>query len=417
MGDDPSNAKTGKQLSILVVHNRYQRRGGEDSVVNAEVELLQTMGMHVTTMVHDSRDPVQLRALVKRPDRLMFNDQAYAEARSNIRSQNIDLIHCHNLFPLLSTSVYAAALAENIPIVQTVHNYRMGCLNGLLLHNGKICERCRPGHHAPGVALGCYRGSHMQSLAFGITQTMNYRRGVWHQPTVYVAPGQLMRAKLMSWGIPEERIVFKPHFVPHDPGPRTAVGNYALFVGRLAPEKGVELLIDVWSNERLRLVIVGDGPLRAQLEQRVRDRGLRNVHFVGYQQREAVSTFLRHARFLVMPSLWLETFGMVVIEAYAHSVPVLATRLGTMADIVRDGTTGLLFARNSQHDLSDKLCELERDTARVMEMSRAARREYENLYSAESNAELLRVVYAQAFKQHEKNLFVPRTREARAQPP
>jgi glycosyltransferase involved in cell wall biosynthesis len=398
MVDAQNNASYDRQLSVLVVHNSYQRRGGEDSVVSAESELLTAMGMRVEPLIYDSRDTIKLRELIRHPDYLVFNQAVYEQARALIRQRQIQLVHCHNLFPLISTSIYSAAQDERIPIVQSVHNYRMGCLNGLLLYKGQICERCRPGQHTAGMALGCYRGSYTQSVAFGIAQTLNHRRGAWHQPSIYIAPGQHIRERLIAWGVPEERVVFKPHFVMHDPGKRASVGRYALFVGRLAPEKGLDLLLDVWSNDRLPLVIVGDGPLRARLEQRVRDQGLTNVCFAGQCGREQVSRFFQEARFLVMPSVWLETFGVVVIEAYAHGVPVIATRLGTLADLIRDGVTGRLFACSDCADLAAKLTELEHDHDRTLAMSHAARREYELLYSAPANAQLMRAVYQQAIQ-------------------
>jgi len=401
MEDTLRNDSNDARSSVLVVHNNYQRRGGEDSVVSAETELLATMGMRVERLEYDSRDTIKLRDLIRHPDYLIFNQAVYEQARALIRQRRIQIVHCHNLFPLISTSIYSAAEDEGVPIVQSVHNYRMGCLNGLFLYKGQICERCRPGQHTAGMALGCYRGSYTQSVAFGIAQTVNHRRGAWSQPTVYIAPGQQLRTRLISWGIPEERVVFKPHFVLHDPGKRSSIGRYALFVGRLSPEKGLDLLLDVWNNDRLPLVIVGDGPLRSRMEQRVRDQGLTNVCFAGHCGHEEVSMFFQQARFLVMPSVWLETFGMVVIEAYAHGVPVLATRLGALADLIRDGTTGLLFTRGDRADLAAKLAELEHNPARNIEMSHAARREYQLLYSAEANAQLLRAVYHQAIHSKE----------------
>ena len=382
--------------SVLIVHNKYQRRGGEETVVEAEVDLLRSAGVHVETMIYHSLNDAKIRRLKKRPDQLVFNHNTYDEARNVIQRHGIQVVHCHNLFPLLSTSIYSAAAAEKVPLIQTVHNYRMGCLNALHLRNGKICELCRPGYHVPGVVFGCYRGSRSQSLVFGVTQTVNGWRGAWHQPTLYITPCRYVQEKLISWCIPANNIVVKPHFISYDPGKRSSEGHHALFVGRLSSEKGLDLLLDVWGPDRLPLVIVGDGPLRAHLEQRVQTEHKSNVRFAGYQDQDGVHTFLQDARFLVMPSTWHETFGLVLIEAYAHSIPVIATRLGAMADIVQDGITGLLFGVNNRADLAAKLTELHIDPAKTTAMGRAARQAYETLYSTQVNAEQLRKIYAKA---------------------
>jgi len=384
--------------SVLIVHNKYRRPGGEDTVVAAETDLLRASGTHVETMIYDSWDQTKIRGLQRNPRSLIFNPNTSAEARDIIRRQQIQIVHCHNLFPLLSTSIYATALAEGVPIVQTVHNYRMGCLNGLHLRNGHICQLCRPGRYIAGMAFGCYRGSRIESAAVGVSRTVNTWRGVWDQPTVYVTPTAFLREKLLSWGIPDGKIVIKPHFVRHDPGRRTGLGEYALYVGRISVEKGLDLLLDVWNAGRPPLVIAGDGPLREHLEGRVQREELSNVRFVGFQDRDAINTLMRDSRYLIMPSTWFETFGLVLIEAYAHGVPVIATRLGAMADVVREGETGFLFEVNDRADLAAKIDQMESDMGRLATMGAAARQQYEQVYSAESNLEQLRAVYTQAFE-------------------
>lgn len=380
-------------LRVLVVHNRYQRPGGEDTVVEAEVDLLRSMGVEVFPLIYDSQDEAKMRRLKRRPDELVFNRGAYAEAVSLMRRHQIQVVHCHNLVPLLSPSIYSAAAAIGAPVVQTVHNYRMGCLNGLHLRGGEICELCRPGYHLPGMVLGCYRNSRVQSVAFGLAQTANRWRGAWRRPALYLTPGNSLREHLIAWGIPPEQIVVKPHFVKKDPGQRTGPGTHALFVGRLSPEKGLNVLLDVWDADRPPLMIAGDGPLRGHLECRVRREGRRNVHVLGHQDRESVNALLRDSRFLVVPSVWRETFGLVVIEAYAHGIPVIATRLGTLADLVQDGVTGRLVQPNDRADLATKLTELTNDMEKTVAMGRAARSCYEEHYSADANAAYLREVY------------------------
>lgn len=396
MLSDNIPAQGGALPSLLIVHNKYRRTGGEDTVVMAEQDLLRSAGARVETMIYDSWDKAKIRSLQMRPSQLISNPKTSHEARDLIRRHQIQIVHCHNLFPLLSTSIYATALAEGVPVVQTVHNYRMGCLNGLHLRNGRICQICEPGHYTAGVAFGCYRGSRIQSLAIGLSRTVDTWRGVWDQPTIYIAPSEFMREKLLSWGIPEHKVVIKPHFVRTDPGKRSTPAEHALFIGRLSAEKGLDMLLDVWTGERPPLVIVGDGPMRDHLERRVQDEGRANIRFAGHLDKDGVNAMLRTARFLVMPSTWFETFGMVLIEAYAVGIPVIATRLGAMADVVRDGITGYLFTANDPTDLAAKLTLMDSDPDHLERMGEAARAEYERWYSAQGNLEQLRAIYAQA---------------------
>lgn len=382
--------------AVLVVHNRYQHPGGEDTVVDTEIALLRSVGLEVVTMFAESANAAAMGRVKSRPDRLVFNREAHTAARALIRARRVDLVHCHNLVPLLSTSIYTAAAAEGIPVVQTVHNYRMGCLNGLYLRDSAICEQCRPGWHLPGMALGCYRGSRPQSVAFGATQTINAWRGAWRQPTRYITPGEFLRDRLVAWGIPGEKVIVKPHFAPDDPGVREQERPYALFVGRLSTEKGLDLLLDAWHAERLPLVIAGDGPLRPHLERRVLAERKANVRFAGQQDRDGVHALLDRARFLVMPSVWYETFGLVIIEAYAHGVPVIATALGAMADVVDDNVTGMLFPLNDRAGLGDKLTAMEAPSERYAMMRAAARRAYMERYSAAANVVQLRAIYREA---------------------
>lgn len=383
-------------LSVLVVHDRYRRPGGEDTVVAAEIELLRSLGVPVASMIYDNRDESQMRSMMRRPDRLVFNQRSYDEVQRLVHKHQATIVHCHNLYPLVSTSVYAAAQVCAVPIVQTVHNYRMGCLNGVHLLNGVICERCRPGHHLSGILHRCYRDSFLQSAGFGLAQTVNSWYGRWQQPTLYVAPSAFVQTKLVEWGISPQKVVIKPHFVGHDPGTRASPGSYAVFIGRLSAEKGLDRLLDVWDRGRLPLVVAGDGPLRDHLEQRVEREGRTNVRFIGFQNRAGIDALLQEAQFLVVPSHWYEVFGMVLIEAYAHGVPVVAGRIGGLPDVVRDGATGLLFTYNDSNDLRCKLDQMEHDHDGRAKMSRTARMDYETLYSRTIAGPRLLTVYQQA---------------------
>ncbi len=382
--------------SVLVVHNQFQHLGGEDFSAYAEIELMRAHDAQVTTLLRDSNDVPRIRQVKRQPWSLVFNRETYDEVRRIVRAHQVEIVHCHNLLPLLSTSVYWAACAEGAAIVQTVHDFRMGCLQGQLLRNGRPCEQCAPGHHAPGVAFACYRHSRVESVALGVAQTVNYVRGAWSQPTLFIAPSDFVRQRLLGWGFPHDRILVKPHFVSTDPG--TVIGDrpYSLYVGRLSTEKGLDQLLDVWTAADGPLLLAGDGPLRDHLERRILDASHADIRVLGHQSPAELSHLFGQARLLVLPSLTYETFGRVLIEAYAHAVPVLATRLGATPEIVEDGVTGLLVDPHRPGELRARLDELNARPTRLRGMGVAARRAYERRYSADVNADLLRGAYAHA---------------------
>ena len=383
---------------VLVVHNQFQHLGGEDFTAYAEIELMRTRGADLQVLVYDSNDPERVRRVKRRPDELVFNRRVYSDIRRIIQRDKIEVVHCHNLWPMMGPSAYWAARDEDVALVQTVHDFRMGCLQGQLLRDGQICEQCRPGRHLNGIVFGCYRGSHVQSVALGVAQTINALRQTWSLPTLYIAPSLFVHAKLRSWGISEQRIVVKPHFVAADPGFSHAERDVAVYVGRLSQEKGLQTIIHLWQPDWVPLVIVGDGPLRAQLEQQLREAPKSNVRLAGRKTPDEVAAVLRRACFLVLPSITYETFGRVLIEAYAHGVPVLASRLGATTEIVEDGRTGLLFDAHDPRDLRAKLAQLAVRPEQSAPMRWPARQAFEERYSAGANAEALLSAYTDALR-------------------
>jgi glycosyltransferase involved in cell wall biosynthesis len=383
---------------VLVVHNQFQHLGGQDLTAYAEVELMRAEGAEVHVFIADSSDPARVRRVTRRPDDLVFSRRTYHEVRQLIRRHAIQLVHCHNVWPMIGPAAYWAARDEGVALVQTVHDFRAGCLQGALLRQGQICERCRPGWHLPGMIGACYRGSHVQSLALGIAQTINAVRGAWRLPTLFIAPSRFVQGKLRAWGVPEDRIVVKPHFVPEDPGFSCAERDLAVYVGRLSPEKGLQALIEAWEPRGIPLVIIGDGPLRAELEAQVRRERKTNIQLVGQQSQSAIATFLRRACFLVLPTLTYETFGRVLIEAYAHGVPVFASRLGAPVEIVEEGRTGLLFDPHDARDLRAKLAQLALRPEQSALLRRPAREAFERHYSSAANATLLLGAYQRALR-------------------
>ena len=373
---------------VLIAHNAYQHRGGEDSVVEAEIALLRSHGHAVETYFRSNDDVAGMSspALARHT---LWSPRTQHDLAELIRRFQPDVIHVHNTFPLISPSLYWAAERAGVPVVQTLHNFRLMCLNALFLRDGKVCEDCMG--HLPwrGVARACYRGSRAASAALAGMLTLHRGLGTYQNKVArYIALNEFCRGKFVEGGLPAERVVVKPNFVDFaapQPAPRAGL----LFVGRLSVEKGVATLAAAMAllpDAALR--VAGDGPEAGLLD------GVAGVTRLGNVPGEAVRQEMSRAAVLVVPSICYETFGLVVIEAFACGTPVIVSRIGALAELVCDGETGLLFEPGNPRDLADKLAWAQAHPERMTEMGRTARAQYEAEFSAEVNYRRLMEIYA-----------------------
>ena len=390
-------------MKVLLVHNRYQHPGGEDVVFAAEVELLTRAGHRVIQYVRWNEE-IATRGWLGRA-RLaastLWARDSYHAVRDLVRRECPDVAHFHNTFPLVSPAAYYACREGGVPVVQTLHNYRLLCPAATFLRNGRPCELCLGrGVPWPGVLHRCYRRSRAASAVVAAMLVYHRSRRTWSdQVNCYIALTEFSRQKFVQGGLPADRTIAKPNFVYPDPGPRRTEGRYALFVGRLSAEKGLTTLLEAWKRVPVPvpLVLAGDGPERARLEAAASDVG--SVRFLGRLSREAVIAAMHQASFLVFPAECYENFPLAIAEAFACGVPVIATRLGAMAEIVADGRTGLHFAAGDPDDLAAKVVWALSHPHEMEAMGRAARAEYEAKYTSERNYEMLMEIYERAARQ------------------
>ncbi len=311
-------------------------------------------------------------------------------------------MYVHNTFPMISPSIYGVCNARGIPVVQTLHNFRLMCPSGALSREGKVCEECVDRGLWRGVYHGCYRDSRPASASVALMLSLHRRWGTWTKLiTRYIALTEFNRKKFIAARLPEDKIVVKPNFDP-DPGPRQTTGKHAIYIGRLSPEKDVCTLLRAWARlpNSPSLHIVGEGPERKHLERLTDQFGLSSVIFRGQLSRDITISALKEARFIVVPSGSYESFPMCIVEAFACGVPVLCSRLGAMQELVSDGRTGLHFAPGDPVDLARKIeWAFEHDLA-LARMGLAARREYETLYTSERNYDHLMDIYEQTLMAH-----------------
>jgi glycosyltransferase involved in cell wall biosynthesis len=385
-------------MRILVVHNRYQQPGGEDVVVRAETALLRSKGLEVESFQEDNIDIASWSDAVMTTVSCVYSYSAARDVRKLIERFQPDLAHIHNFFPRVSPSVHYAFHEANIPIVQTLHNYRLLCPASTFLRDGKICEDCMEKSIPwPAVQHGCYRKDRFASAAMVNMLTIHRALRTWGRTvTRFIAPTQFARLKFIEGGLPEERIVVKPNFVIPDPGMGSGNGGYVLFVGRLSEEKGLSTLLAAWSQviPQGRLKIVGDGPMAGVVKNA--SSTIRGIEWLGPRSREEVSALMADAAVLVFPSVWYETFGLTVIEALATGLPVVASRLGAMAELVSDGETGRLFNAGSSSELAATINSALSHPGLLKAMRIKARLEFERKYTAESNYSMLMDIYQSA---------------------
>lgn len=393
-------------MNVLILHNKYQRPGGEDVVVNQESELLRRYG-HQVTLYLRSNDELQALSLAQRLQllaRITYATDSQSDVQKLLRDLKPDIVHVHNTFAMLSPSVYDACQKEDVPVVQSLHNYRLLCPAATFYRHGDTCQECVTHGLLSSVRHACYRDSRAMSAAVALMLKTHRVRRTWEQIDAYIALSGFQKSKFVQCGFPAGRIHVKPNFVGSDPNPNAKPhsGEYALFVGRLSPEKGVETLLKAWEMlpVRVPLVIAGDGPMRTSLESQVAHKRLHSVSFVGQKKRHEIYDLLGEAAFLIVPSVWEEPFGLIIAEAFACGTPVLGASIGAIQEMVEDRITGLRFRPGDAADLADKVAWGWTHLPQLAVMGKAARQTYEERYTAETNYLLLMQIYASAIEAH-----------------
>jgi glycosyltransferase involved in cell wall biosynthesis len=369
-----------------MVHNYYQQRGGEDESVEQDFEVLTRHGHEVRFYSRHNDEiknfnPLRKGLLFLEPS---WSLQAYRDLTRTIREFQPEIVHFQNIFPLISPSAYYVSKKNRVPVVQTLRNYRLFCPGGLLLRNGTICKECLSLSLWQGVRYGCYRNSHIQTASVALMLAIHRILRTWEEIVdCYIALSDFSRQTFIMGGLPPSRIHVRSNFLVSDPGAGREHREYVLFVGRLSHEKGVTTLLEAWRNlPEVPLKIVGDGPARPWMEKHIHKWGLRGVRLTGTLSYAEVMQAMKRALFLIMPSVWHETFGRTIIEAYAAGVPVVASRLGAMSELVKDHTTGLLLLPGDIKDMVAKVKYAVDHPDELTRWGQEARHEYKRKYQA-----------------------------------
>lgn len=383
-------------MRILLVHNYYQQPGGEEQICATEASLLESYGHEVLRYTLDNVDIKGVNPLLLK--NMMWNSNVYRDLRSLIRDQKPQIAHFHNTFPIISPAAYHAAKDEGIPVVKTLHNYRLLCPNGLFFRQGKVCEDCLGTPlFLPGIIHGCYRGSRPGSGMVATIQSFHWLLGTWTQTVdVFIAYSRFAMDKFIEGGIPAEKLAFKTNFLYPAPQPGEGKGGYGVFVGRLSVEKGLGVMLDAWRQlgGKVPLKIVGDGPMAGLVTEAMKE--MPEIEWLGRLPLEQVYEVMGNAAFLVFPSEWYETFGRVAIEAFAKGTPVVASKIGAISELIEHEHTGLLFRPSDPADLAEKINWLLANPQSLNRMRQEARAEFEAKYTDADNYKRLMEIYESA---------------------
>lgn len=392
-------------LKILMGHCFYRTSApsGEDSVYRAEKRLLESSGIEVYSY-EKNNDDISIDSALKMlgaAGNTIWSKKSYSELKALLKDIQPSVAHFHNTFPQMSPSVYKACYEANVPVVQTLHNYRNVCPGAMLLRNGKPCELCLENKVFPVKSIyhKCYRDSVFATLPLALMIASNRLIGSYSEyVTRYIALTDFARDKFIQAGLPEDKVVVKPNFLQITPKNDVDKENYVVFVGRLKNEKGIWTLIKAWRNAQdLKLKILGDGELMNELQAYV-DKYSLNVEFLGYCSQDKVIDVVRRALIQVIPSECYEGFPVSVLEAFASKTPVIASDIGSLGEIIDNGKNGLLFKSSDHIDLIDKINYMIKNYDLMSDLVEQAYADFNDKYTAEANYKILVDIYNSALQ-------------------
>lgn len=401
-------------MKVLLAHNFYgsSAPSGENRVYLAEKELLKSHGHTVIEFTRYS-DEIRNRGFVGKLQGGLatpWNPFTEKKIRHLLKTEKPEILHVHNTFPLLSPSIFQAAEGSDVATVYTVHNYRIYCAAGSPMRNSLPCMECLDKQNAfPALKYGCYRESRIATFPMVVMIGLHRRMGTWQKYVdAFITLSEFQKEKLIGAGLPAQRVYVKPNFYPAPPLPRPWLERQrkVVFIGRLSPEKGVHVLLEAWKEwgEAAPLLeLIGDGKEKENLRKSLKNTvAEKKVCFTGQLLFDQTQERLAEASLLILPSLCFEGFPMVIREAFALGVPVVASRIGAIPFIIKDGDSGMMFQPGDSTELLKVVKALWENSTRLSNMAEAARKEFEIKYTADENYDMLMEIYRAAIKIHKK---------------
>lgn len=388
---------------ILIVHNKYRYAGGEDSVMQSEARLLESHGHHVVLYQKDNSelDKYTMIDKLRLPFRTLYSVSSAKDIRAIIKQENIDIVHVHNTLPLISFSVYYAAKRCGCALVQTLHNFRLLCPNGLFYRDNVVCKDCLKSLSCA-VKHSCYRSSKVQSMLVALSLLFHRKIGTFRLPDAYIALTDFNESAFLPL-LDKNRLFVKPNFTESvlsvSPGSNPKSRAHFIYLSRIERSKGIYLLLEAFRNlPDTPLLIVGTGPDDEAVQAYVDKHCMENVHFLGFTPHDEALSLLYHAKALIFPTQLYEGFPVVLAESFSLGTPVIGSNIGNTASIVEDGQTGLLFKHDDAEDLVLKIKQFDAPAFSYSAMEKNCYKTYKQHYTPDKNYECLLSIYQQALK-------------------
>lgn len=395
-----------KKNRILIVHNYYQIPGGEDTVVSNEKQLLEENGHEVFMYTRNNSD-INKKNIISKviiPFQSIFSFKTYTEIKKIIKEKKIDLVHVHNTLSLISPSVYYAALKCNIPVVQTIHNFRLLCPAATLYRDNHICEECITSGLKCAVKHKCYRKSVLQTLVSVLILKTHRALGIYRKIN-YICLTDFNKNKLLQLNknskkiIDEDKVFVKPNFIKNEIKyiPYENRKSQFVFVGRLDKLKGIRLLFEAWKDIKdFELIVCGIGPEKEWCEKYILDNNLRNIKLLGFLENKKAREIISQSKALILPTQWYEGFPMTIVESWGCGTPVIGSDIGNVGNLIEDAKTGLRFQYNSSESLKNAIYN-------IFDMTKISKHKYEDCYGSEVNYNILVNIYDDILKYNHIN--------------
>lgn len=381
-------------MNILIVHNFYKIPGGEDSVVKNEINLLRHY-KHQVYFYHRTNEELDFLNKIEKlsmPFRTLFSIKTYNDIKKIIVEKNIDLVHVHNTVCMVSPSVYYAAFRLKIPVVQTIHNYRLICPSAILMRSGKLCDECIDKGLFHACKYSCYRNSKINTFALAFTQTLHKLIGTY-KIVNYICltefnREQLLRINKKKQYIMDNRVFVKPNFSENDtnPIPYGERADQFVYMGRIDKTKGIKVLFEAWISIPSKLIVCGTGPEIEWCSDFIKSNNIKNIEMLGFLDNKEVLKIVRHSKAVILPTQLYEGFPMVLVESFSCGTPVIGSNIGNVGNIIKDGVNGLHFIYSSSEDLVKKVKQLN-------DMVYSTYNDYLKNYTPQKNYEMLLDIY------------------------
>lgn len=398
-------------MRFIFTDNYFYIRGGAERVFFDEINLLKSYGHEVAFFSrHFNKnlfseysqffasdfkyENVPIMKKISAAFKLIYSYECRNKFDILLRLVNPDVIHAHNIYGRLTTSIIDVAKKRRIPVVMTLHDFKLICPSYLMLFNAEVCEKCGGKKFYYCVAKRCHKGSLIPSFIYTVETYYNSLFKKYDWVRYFICPSKFLLRKHAETGIPEEKLIYIPNFIkPEEFTPNFNPGKYILFAGRLSKEKGVLTLLKAVKGLNLLLRIVGDGPMRITYETYAKENKITNVVFEGYKSGEELKNLFKNAIFLVFPSEWYENAPMSILEAFAYGKPVVGSNIGGISEMVIENKTGLLFNPRNNLELRERINFLLSHPSLITQLGKNAREKIEKEYNSETHYERLMGLY------------------------